>query len=109
MASSGRSSLPLRCRRRFSDGYYLLAYHLGNYAVACKPCNTILKGSYFPIAGARMTDKDNPADLAAEKPLLIFPIGDQADDPQTLIRFDGHIPVPVSTDANAYDYQRTRV
>ncbi len=93
----------------FPGGYYLLAYHLGNYAVACKPCNTNLKGSYFPIASARIADREEPSDLDPEKPLLIFPIGDQVDDPQGLIRFDGPVPVPVSADPADYDYQRARV
>ena len=33
-------------------GYYLLAYHLFNYAASCKPCNSTLKSDNFPIAGA---------------------------------------------------------
>src|SRR5579871_2914583 len=70
---------------------------------------TILKSNYFPIAGTRIAGKDDPADLAAEKPLLIFPIGDKADDPCDLIRFDAQIPLPVSTDPGSYDYQRARV
>lgn len=91
------------------NGYYLLAYNLENYAVACKPCNTNLKASYFPVASARITNKAVVADYVGEKPLLIFPIGDTADDPQTLIRFDELIPVPVDTNPTSYDYQRAQV
>ena len=34
-----------------NNGYYLPAYRLLNYAVACKLCNSGLKKDYFPIAG----------------------------------------------------------
>lgn len=81
----GKPGYPFATGGDFPEGYYLLAYHLGNYAATCKPCNTNLKGSYFPIAGARIANKDDPADLTGEKPLLIFPLGEKADDPQTLI------------------------
>lgn len=105
----GVSEYPFATGGDFPDGYYLLAYHLANYAVACKPCNTNLKSNYFPVAAVRITGKDDPADLADEKPLLIFPLGEQADDPQNLLRFEGTVPLPVSTDPGDYDYQRARV
>jgi|SRR5579871_3009 len=86
------------------EGYYLLAYHLRNYAVACKPCNSNLKKNYFPIAGSRLPGTDNLALLASEKPLLIYPISDLDAAPEDLITFIGPIPIPVAK--AGYDYQR---
>ena len=93
----------------FPEGYYLLAYNLLNYAVACKPCNSILKSNYFPIAGDRISGQDDPRSLAAEQPLLIYPLGDMDEDPAELIRFTGPIPVPASHDTTTLAYQRARV
>lgn len=76
-------------------GYYLLAYHPLNYAIACTRCNSSLKKNYFPIAGERQTQANNPASMNGEKPLLLFPFGDlDADDPQDLIAWDGVLPKP---------------
>ena len=100
---------PFSTGDNFPEGYYLLAYHLFNYAAACKPCNTICKSNYFPIAGSRSSGQDNPYNLADEQPLLIYPLGDLDEDPEELIRFDGHVPVPVSHDISSYTYQRARV
>lgn len=76
-----------------SPGYHLLAYHPFNYTAACKPCNSILKGDRFPIAGKRNCKGEDPAMLAAtELPFLIYPIGDFDDDPEDLITFRGTIP-----------------
>ena len=41
-------------------GYYLLSYHLLNYAVACKACNSGLKKDYFPVAGPYDPAGDDP-------------------------------------------------
>lgn len=73
----------------FPEGYYLLAYHLGNYAAACKICNTMLKRSYFPIAGARVSGCVCPEDCTDERPYLIYPLGDQDDDPENIVTFEG--------------------
>lgn len=90
------------------NGYYLLAYNTGNYAVTCKKCNTIYKSDYFPIAGsARVIDDDDPHALAQEEPFLIYPIGDLDADPEDLITFEGPIAVPKQ--AAGRDYQRARV
>lgn len=79
-------------------GYYLLAYHIENYLIACKTCNTALKSDYFPIYGTRDTDGDDPRVLTkVEKPLLIYPLGAVDTAPETLITFRGVIPVPVAS------------
>ena len=78
-------------------GYYLLAYSLSNYAVGCKTCNSELKGTYFPIAENRVLDTDDPQRLSAEMPYLIYPIGENDDDPALLIGFEGILPVPIGT------------
>jgi hypothetical protein len=75
-------------------GYYLLAYQTFNYAVACKPCNTPLKASFFPVAADRIPSSDSPEALAAEMPFLLFPIGALDEDPEEILTFDGLSPVP---------------
>jgi hypothetical protein len=76
-------------------GYYWLAYHLLNYVVACKKCNSGLKSNYFPVAGPRGSASATPADLrGSEQPFLVCPLGDLDDDPATVIAFDGHYVVP---------------
>ena len=75
-----------------NNGYYLLAYNLLNYAVACKPCNSGLKKGYFPIAGAYDADGDDPREMTAEQPWLIYPIGYLDVDPEDVITFDGLLP-----------------
>jgi hypothetical protein len=73
-------------------GYRLLAYHPFNYATACKRCNSVLKGSLFPIKGRRRTDAKDPATLKSEGAFLIYPIGSIDDDPEDLIEFVGVSP-----------------
>lgn len=77
-------------------GYFLLPYHLFNYAAACKPCNSALKSDRFPIAGTYNLTSEDPAQLKNEKPYLIYPIGDCDTDPEQLIRFHGVSPQPVA-------------
>src|SRR5436305_5515954 len=60
----------------FPEGYYLLAYQILNYAVACKTCNSPLKANFFPVGAARVVSCDSLADYASEMPFLLFPIGD---------------------------------
>lgn len=79
-----------------AKGYYWLAYDLGNYAAACKPCNSTLKSDAFPIAApargaAGMTAH---ALLKAEKPFLIYPIGDTDEDPEDVLTFAGILAEP---------------
>ncbi len=88
-------------------GYHLLAYHLLNYSVACKPCNQQFKKDYFPINGSRKLNADDPVKLKTEKPYLVFPIGDLDDDPETILRYDGVHAVPV--ERNGFKYDRARV
>lgn len=58
------------------EGYFLLAYHVLNYVTACKVCNTPLKSNFFPIAGDRGPQSDDPLSLQAEQPYLLYPLGD---------------------------------
>ena len=78
--------------RGSEPGYPLLAYHPLNYAASCKTCNSILKRSYFPIAGVRDPASRDPAAMAGERPFLLYPIGDTDDDPEDLIEFAGLSP-----------------
>jgi hypothetical protein len=77
----------------FPEGYFLLAYHIFNYATACKKCNSPLKANYFPIAGER-AQGDDPATLKTERPFLLYPLGDLDEDPEEVLTFDGINPVP---------------
>ena len=79
-------------------GYYLLPYHIFNYAAACKPCNSALKRDYFPIAGNYDLKGEDPKILLMkEKPYLIYPLGDFDDAPESLIRFHGVSPQAVAS------------
>lgn len=88
-------------------GYYKLAFDYRNYAVACKSCNSSLKRDAFPVAGSRKLGETDPAVLAQEKPLLLFPLGEGGDDAAALIGFEGV--VPVARADKGYDQQRARV
>ena len=83
-----------------NDGYYLLAYHLLNYAVACKPCNSGLKKDYFPIAGDYHQRGEDPVEMRAERPWLFYPIGSGDVDPQDVLSFRGVFPRSEHTDPN---------
>lgn len=91
-------------------GYYWLAYDLENYAAACKPCNSILKKDFFPVAGVARGAAGS--DIAAlnqlERPFLIYPFGDTDTDPETLITFEeGIVAVPAAV--QGLDQLRARV
>lgn len=76
-------------------GYYWLAYHLLNYAAACKKCNSPLKKNYFPVAGPRGAATADPAALnEAERPFLLYPVGQLDDDPTNVLTFLGVLAVP---------------
>jgi hypothetical protein len=93
----------------WADGYYLLAYEPWNYATVCGICNSVLKGSYFPIAGSdRGPQTTEPRELRGEKPLLIYPIGKLDTDPEVLITFVGLAPMPCSSKKD-HNYRRGRV
>ena len=87
-----------------NKGYFLLAYHLFNYTASCIPCNSALKGNYFPIAGNYNLQGDDPLGLIDEKAYLIYPLGDFDDDPEELIHFAGVSPVPV--EKNGFKFER---
>ncbi|MEO7714608.1 MAG: hypothetical protein ABIY70_00270 [Capsulimonas sp.] len=76
------------------DGYYHLVYHLGNYAAACKVCNTLMKSDFFPIASARIVGGAAPEDYAAESPYLIYPIGGIDENPEEIFEFVGVNAIP---------------
>ena len=87
-------------------GYPLLAFHPFNYVVTCKTCNSDWKRSFFPIAGARITDRLHLRDYAPERPYLIFPLGPLAEGepaPEQIITFDGFLATPaVPREQNEY-------
>ena len=88
-------------------GYYLLPYHIFNYAATCKPCNSSLKRSYFPIAGDYDLKGEDSMTLLKEKPYLIYPLGDFDDAPEKLIRFHGVSPQAV--ESSGYKRERALV
>jgi hypothetical protein len=77
-------------------GYYWLAYDLGNYAAACKTCNSPLKSNYFPVGGARGSYPADFAALAAEMPLLCLPIGEGDTNPEELVTFVATTAIPTA-------------
>jgi len=77
-----------------AQGYHWLAYHLGNYAASCKPCNSPLKSNFFPIAGDRAAQGADTTDLARERPFLCYPIGSGDEDPERLVTFVATTAVP---------------
>jgi len=79
---------------RRNKGYFLLAYHLFNYAASCKVCNSTLKSSIFPIKGSYNFTLENPENAQQEESLLIYPIGDFDEKPEDLITFHGIVPMP---------------
>lgn len=79
---------------RRHPGYYWLAYDWRNLLPCCKECNQpnkigsrkIGKHNRFPVEGRHAR---NPAEVVAEKPLLINPAShDPADDPDLHFRVD---------------------
>lgn len=91
-----------------NSGYHLLPYNLLNYSASCKPCNSTLKSDCFPIAGQHNTNTDNYTSLQLELPYLIFPVGDNDVDPETLITFHGIVPMATANIARP-DQNRARV
>jgi hypothetical protein len=76
-------------------GYCMLAYELRNYCAVCKTCNTTRKRDYFPIAGkpGRVDARDIAKLNASERPMLPYPLGQLDDDPETIIKFVGFLPI----------------
>ena len=81
-----------------NNGYYLLSYHLLNYAAACKPCNSGLKKNFFPILGKYNFGGTDPRKLDTEQSWLLFPIGSVDIDPEDVISFSGILPQSLSDD-----------
>jgi len=73
-------------------GYFLLAFDPQNYLVACKPCNTIHKGNFFPVAGNRMILAADVAEARSEDPYILNPLDPNDPPPEQLIGFDGILP-----------------
>ncbi len=95
-------------RQKSTKGYFLLAYHHFNYASSCPSCNQSLKRDFFPIMGSRSTAGNDPAALVSEKPLLIYPIGDFDEKPETLICFEGVLATPSAGASGRYRRLRAR-
>jgi len=103
-----RLRIRYKVRSGSSKGYPLLAHDPRNYAVTCKVCNTPLKADHFPIDGKPSRAGQDIAKLdAQEKPLLIFPLGNQGPAPDELITFEGVLPVPAKR--AGYDRKRAQV
>ena len=89
--------IPFTSAPNASHGYYLLPYNLLNLTVACKPCNSGLKKSYFPIGGTYDLHGDDPGRMCAENPWLLYPIGSVDVDPEEVICFYGILPQSTSS------------
>jgi hypothetical protein len=85
-------AIPFGAITEIDKGYHLLSYHPFNYSASCKPCNSVLKGNYFPIAGTYELTSEDPVALLSEQAYIIYPIGDFDDDPEELIEFYGIFP-----------------
>lgn len=91
-------------------GYYKLAYHYFNYAIACTRCNSTLKSNYFPIRGVRDIHNADPRKMLGESALLLYPISDlDGDDPEDIITFDGVLAVPKQATGLAYERAATNI
>jgi hypothetical protein len=90
-----------------AQGYYLMPYQPWNYLVACKPCNSLLKSNFFPVAGPRTIAGEDPWRMRNEKAFLVYPIGDLDDDPASILTFIGNLPMPVKKSGHAH--RRARV
>ncbi len=85
----------------YSNGYLRFAFDPFNYLVSCKVCNSSYKSDCFPIAGIPDSLTTDRASLdAREKPLLLFPLGERADDPGEYLFFRGPLigPRPVDSE-----------
>ena len=92
-----------------AKGYYLLAYHPFNYAIACTRCNSTLKSNYFPIRGKRNVKLSDPSDDAKEDCLLLYPLSTVADNPRSFITFDGVLAVPRIKSGKKYERAVTTI
>lgn len=80
-------------------GYVRLAFDPFNYIASCKVCNTSYKADRFPIADQPDSVSEERATLDSnERPLLLFPFGDDGEDPAEYLAFQGPTvyPLPVA-------------
>jgi 5-methylcytosine-specific restriction endonuclease McrA len=105
------SDASLVVQQGVSTGYSWLATNVANYIFACKECNSIQKGNYFPIAGKAGSSGQSVRVLnTREKPFLLNPLDDLDDDPEDLIDWVGFVPVPKFLETqDLFRYQRARV
>jgi hypothetical protein len=114
-AKSGLDYDKVSLGEEHDTGYYRLAYHLWNYAVSCKKCNSSFKGDFFPIATDRILDKDHPREYTSEQAYLVYPFGEikddyASDDPEDLIVFYLHMARPrYSLEEDSRKYRRACV
>jgi hypothetical protein len=72
-------------------GYWWLAYDWGNYLLACSACNSVWKGSLFPVRQPPARTLP-PADLPLpEEPLILDPYGPQDPADHITFRADGDV------------------
>lgn len=91
-------------------GYYKLAYHHLNYAIACTRCNSTLKSNFFPIRGKRDVHNPDPTTMQGESALLLYPISSvDQDDPEDVITFNGVLAVPKHSAGPAYERAVTNI
>jgi hypothetical protein len=91
-------------------GYYALAYHPFNYAIACTRCNSTLKSNYFPVRGPRDVHGHDPSAMTGEQPLLLYPISTiDPDDPADIITFDGVLAIAKHKSGAAYERAETTI
>jgi hypothetical protein len=90
-------AFPVPTGAKQATGYFWLAYHPLNYASSCKHCNSALKRCAFPILSVRGSVFDSIESLnISEKPLLLFPFGPSADNPENFISFNGFLAIAKS-------------
>lgn len=91
-----------------ADGYVRFAFDPFNYVVSCKVCNSQYKADRFPLAGKPQRRLVDRAELdKREQPLLLFPFGDQGDEPNRFFSFVG--PIVYSKPKRGHDHLRARV
>jgi hypothetical protein len=89
-------------------GYLRLAFDPFNYVVSCKVCNSSYKSDRFPIYGKPDSRSRKRASLdSTEKPLLLFPFGENGDDPDEYLSFDG--PTVGHRSGSSYEDLRSQV
>lgn len=72
--------------RRWSPGYWWLAYEWDNYLLACAVCNQVWKGNLFPIRQPPHRSGPPTEGVPGEIPLLLHPYGRR--DPAKHLQFN---------------------